>query len=127
MDAQPEAVAKALPAGWVPVPVEPTEAMLNAAHESAYATRALAWREAETARYAALLAAAPKLLQGNVCWCQTCRPITLNDMRMVLCPECGNKRCPRARHHDNLCTGSNEPGQPGSSWGREQPSKEQGS
>ena len=115
-----------VPAGWVAVPVEPTAEMLEAAHESAYVTRALAWREAEIARYAALLAAAPKLPQGNVCWCQTCRPITLNDMRMVLCPECGNKRCPHARRHDNACTGSNEPGQPGSSWGHEQPPQQQG-
>lgn len=36
--------------------------------------------------------------------------------RMVLCPICGNKRCPRATHHDNACTGSNEPGQPGSRY-----------
>lgn len=28
--------------------------------------------------------------------------------------KCGNKRCPCAAHHDNECTGSNEPGQPGS-------------
>ncbi|MHA0939380.1 hypothetical protein, partial [Enterobacter kobei] len=28
------------------------------------------------------------------CWCRTCRPITLRDMRFVVCPECGNKRCP---------------------------------
>ena len=27
---------------------------------------------------------------------------------------CGNKRCPCTKHHDNECTGSNEPGQPGS-------------
>ncbi len=33
---------------------------------------------------------------------------------MVVCPQCGNKRCPRASHHDNACTGSNEPGQKGS-------------
>jgi hypothetical protein len=50
------------------------------------------------------------------CWCQTCRPITLTDYRMVLCPECGNKRCPKATDHRNACTGSNEPGQPGSSY-----------
>lgn len=50
------------------------------------------------------------------CWCETCRPITLTDMRMVLCPTCGNKRCPHATNHRNACTGSNEPGQPGSSW-----------
>lgn len=59
------AAATGMPTGWVAVPVEPTEAMLNAVHESAYVTRALAWREAETARYAALLAAAPKLPQGD--------------------------------------------------------------
>lgn len=50
------------------------------------------------------------------CWCETCRPVTLSDMRMVLCPDCGNKRCPRATNHRNLCTNSNEAGQPGSSW-----------
>lgn len=33
---------------------------------------------------------------------------------MVLCPECGNKRCPKASDHALECTGSNEPGQPGS-------------
>ena len=50
------------------------------------------------------------------CWCQTCRPITLTDLRMVLCPDCGNKRCPHANDHRNACTGSNEPGQPGSAY-----------
>lgn len=35
---------------------------------------------------------------------------------MMCCPECGNKRCPRAAWHANACTGSNEPGQPGSSY-----------
>lgn len=34
----------------------------------------------------------------------------------VVCSVCGNKRCPKATHHDNECTGSNEPGQKGSSW-----------
>ena len=28
--------------------------------------------------------------------------------------KCGNKRCPCTAHHDNPCTGSNEPGQAGS-------------
>jgi hypothetical protein len=36
--------------------------------------------------------------------------------RMVVCPVCGNKRCPRANWHGNECTGSNEPGQPGSAF-----------
>lgn len=35
---------------------------------------------------------------------------------MLLCPACGNKRCPRANDHDNACTGSNEPGQQGSAY-----------
>lgn len=50
------------------------------------------------------------------CWCETCRPITPSDMRFIVCPDCGNKRCPKANHHDNACTTSNAPGQPGSSW-----------
>ena len=35
-------------------------------------------------------------------------------MRMFLCSECGNKRCPHAADHRNACTNSNEPGQKGS-------------
>lgn len=50
------------------------------------------------------------------CWCRTCRPLTVTDMRFVVCPECGNKRCPRANDCRNICSGSNEPGQQGSSY-----------
>ncbi|MCI2966722.1 hypothetical protein [Klebsiella quasipneumoniae] len=50
------------------------------------------------------------------CWCRTCRPVVLNDMRFVVCPDCGNKRCPRANDHRNACTGSNEPGQEGGAY-----------
>lgn len=50
------------------------------------------------------------------CWCHTCRPVTMGDMRFVVCPECGNKRCPHANDHRNACTGSNEPGQEGSAY-----------
>lgn len=50
------------------------------------------------------------------CWCLTCRPMVLNDMRFVVCPDCGNKRCPRASDHRNACTRSNEPGQEGSAY-----------
>ena len=50
------------------------------------------------------------------CWCRTCRPVVLNDMRFVVCPDCGNKRCPRANDHRNACIGSNEPGQEGSAF-----------
>ncbi|HFX6855993.1 TPA: DUF551 domain-containing protein [Klebsiella pneumoniae] len=53
---------------------------------------------------------------AELCWCRTCRPVVWNDMRFVVCPDCGNKRCPRANDHRNACTGSNEPGQEGSSY-----------
>lgn len=36
---------------------------------------------------------------------------------MVLCPDCGNKRCPHASHHIWPCSGSNEAGQLGSDYG----------
>ncbi|WP_228530449.1 hypothetical protein [Citrobacter amalonaticus] len=55
-------------------------------------------------------------LNAPDCWCRACRPITLTDMRFVVCPECGNKRCPHANDHRNACTGSNEPGQEGSAY-----------
>lgn len=71
---------------------------------------------------AAMLKAQPQNAPQNIpeiipdCWCRTCRPVTLNDMRFVVCPDCGNKRCPRANDHRNSCTGSNEPGQEGSAY-----------
>lgn len=45
--------------------------------------------------------------------CSTCAP---NYPGMMLCSTCGNKRCPKAANHENACTGSNEPGQPGSNY-----------
>lgn len=45
------------------------------------------------------------------CSCGTCRPVTFTDSRFVVCPKCGNKRCPHANDHRHACTGSNEPGQ----------------
>lgn len=58
------------------------------------------------------------------CGCRSCveTPTLRTPLRplagqfMILCSICGNKRCPRAAHHDNPCTGSNEPGQPGSDY-----------
>ncbi|HBT3954021.1 TPA: hypothetical protein MBN28_006008 [Klebsiella variicola] len=67
-----------------------------------------------TARICAELSANSSANPG--CWCRTCRPVVLNDMRFVVCPDCGNKRCPRANDHRNACTGSNEPGQEGSTY-----------
>jgi len=54
--------------------------------------------------------------QQRACWCSTCRRVLFGDMRMVLCPECGNKRCPRATDHSTACSGSNALGQPGSAY-----------
>lgn len=50
------------------------------------------------------------------CWCEACKPQDFNNMRMIVCSICGNKRCPHATNHINECTGSNEIGQKGSSW-----------
>ena len=50
------------------------------------------------------------------CWCESCKPNTMTDIRMILCQICGNKRCPHATNHIYECTNSNEPGQKGSSW-----------
>lgn len=36
--------------------------------------------------------------------------------RMICCETCGNKRCPHATDHRHPCTGSNNPGQPGSAY-----------
>lgn len=55
-------------------------------------------------------------LNAPDCWCHTCRPVTFADSRFVVCPDCGNKRCPHANDHRNACTGSNEPGQEGSAY-----------
>lgn len=50
-------------------------------------------------------------LREPCCW--SCTP----DYRlMLLCATCGNKRCPKANDHRNVCSNSNEPGQPGSAY-----------
>jgi hypothetical protein len=40
--------------------------------------------------------------------------LLMTATRMILCPTCGCKRCPKATDHRLACTDSNEPGQPGS-------------
>lgn len=67
-----------------------------------------------------------ELINDPACWCRTCETAALAHLKngpfhfaarnFIVCPKCGNKRCPRANHHDNACTGSNELGQPGSEW-----------
>ena len=56
----------------------------------------------------------------NQCECRECNQDTLVNgipyalTRMILCPTCGNKRCPKATNHNLECTNSNEVGQRGS-------------
>jgi hypothetical protein len=38
---------------------------------------------------------------------------------MIVCPGCGNKRCPKATDHTKLCSGSNESGQEGSIYNKQ--------
>ncbi|WP_188512177.1 hypothetical protein [Enterobacter hormaechei] len=103
-----------IPDGWKLVPVEPTEEMNKAGWT------AMNEHDAINPTYRAMLAAAPDFRENaetsTKCWCRTCRPVTVTDSRFVVCPECGNKRCPRANDHRNACTGSNEPGQEGSAY-----------
>jgi hypothetical protein len=52
----------------------------------------------------------------RACRCYSCKTDKERRMSMTLCGLCGNKRCPHATHHDNKCTGSNEPNQKGSRY-----------
>ena len=124
-----------VPDGYALVPLEPTAEMVAAAMLSNdvlfdqdddtmfRVQHGVIWR--------AMLAAAPDFLEisnsstkhfrenaetSTKCWCHACRPVTMNDARFVVCPDCGNKRCPHANDHQHACTGSNEPGQEGSAY-----------
>lgn len=79
--------------------------------------------EAITALRAAL--AEPKQEPVNKYCCHTCFNKSGQFFldRMILCPKCGNKRCPKASHHDLPCTNSNEPGQEGSIYTAPTPRK----
>ena len=41
---------------------------------------------------------------------------SLAALTFIVCPNCGNKRCPKATDHTLECTNSNEPGQKGSRY-----------
>lgn len=61
----------------------------------------------------ALLASTPAPAQRE-CWCEKCDLAQGNPLgrtRMSICPECGDKRCHRAKHHDNACAQHQEPPQ----------------
>lgn len=75
-------------------------------------------RDAAATIRAERVSAADELNSPEGCGnCHTCAPNRIGGpMRMIVCPECGNKRCPHATDHRNACTGSNEPGQTGSAY-----------
>lgn len=125
-DAGPGYIPVYREAGPQPAPVVPEEKLIpnTLSMYAVDAVAAIAEVKGWNACRAAMLAAAPQPQNApqNIpeiipdCWCRTCRPVVLNDMRFVVCPDCGNKRCPRANDHRNACTGSNEPGQEGSAY-----------
>ena len=58
-------------------------------------------------------------LTKTPCGCYNCtkeRDLFETFSRMIVCPVCGNKRCPKATDHNIECTNSNEPGQKGSRY-----------
>lgn len=56
-----------------------------------------------------------KDIREGKCGCHRCiKERGQIAMHFVVCPTCGNKRCPKASDHRHACTGSNEPGQVGS-------------
>jgi hypothetical protein len=59
----------------------------------------------------------------TACYCYNCNKdvkvqggIPYVATTMIVCPQCGNKRCPHSTDHNLACTNSNDPGQPGSRY-----------
>lgn len=63
--------------------------------------------------YKRLRALIDERLQADACHCHKChehdQPYLMSTF--IVCPKCGNKRCPKAHNHRYECTDSNEPGQ----------------
>ena len=65
-------------------------------------------------------------MSDKLCVCRKCIKLRDRDkdlffdkeehQRMILCPNCGCKRCPKADYHGNQCTDSNESGQVGNAY-----------
>lgn len=115
--------APAVPVGMVLVPVQATPDMCKAAviyanGNAVYKNVAHEALEIEERIYSevydAMLSAAPAAPQPAQpltdeqanCWCESCdlaKGDPCGRTRMSICPNCGDKRCPRAKHHDNEC------------------------
>ena len=69
---------------------------------------------------------APASYPPAACWCRNCdhaakaglSPLAALQLgsRFIVCPDCGNKRCPKGTNHELACANSNAPGQIGSEW-----------
>lgn len=152
--------APSAPAGYVLVPVEPTEEMVGAAFdlfEMPHIEGYKSGNDVRTAIYRAMLAAAPKVQSAppsdltetiavnlvreginkhrarelarhfvglitsapltvdpfentspghprDKCWCEAC-DLAFGGLRtrMSICPDCGDKRCPKAHDHKHRC------------------------
>jgi hypothetical protein len=64
-----------------------------------------------------------KKVAETQCYCYNCNKDRIAEsgwpfvmIQMILCPTCGNKRCPHSTDHNLDCTNSNDPGQPGSRY-----------
>jgi hypothetical protein len=57
-----------------------------------------------------------RLLQKKTCHCYICADPFTRLTTMIVCPKCGNKRCPHATNHNMPCTDSNAPEQEGSRY-----------
>jgi hypothetical protein len=63
-------------------------------------------------------------MTNNKCQCIKCMSSKVNNVTepfyphitMSTCVDCGNKRCPKATNHSNICTNSNKPNQKGSAY-----------
>jgi hypothetical protein len=115
----------AIPEGWKLVPSVPTNEWIgNLAKQQSGSLEEVPFLEIHQC-IAELLEASPQApdhaedVLGMVqapqpaCWCETCDLAQGNPMgrtRMSTCPQCGDKRCQRAKHHDNAC--SAQPAQP---------------
>jgi len=59
----------------------------------------------------------PNSLAPTECPCVSClTEAGVSAWWMIVCDECGNKRCPHGTDHRHECSGSNEPGQAGSRY-----------
>ena len=71
-----------------------------------------AWSDVKSRHLASLRDA---LAAPQPCWCHKCNEgrlvngIPFAATQMIVCPICGNKRCPHASDHALACTASNDP------------------